>query len=805
MTDQKKPELLSPAGSFDAVRAAVEGGCDAVYLGGRQFSARAFADNFSPAELAQVCDYCHLRGVKVYVTVNTLYKQPELTPLLDFVGQLWEMGADGLILQDLGAAQLIRQHFPGFPLHASTQMSAMSREDVHALAQNGFRTAILARELSLPEIEAITAAGEARIEVFVHGALCVCYSGQCLMSSFLGGRSGNRGLCAQPCRLPYHLYRGPEHLAEGHLLSPKDMAALPLLPALVQAGVDSLKIEGRMKSPEYVAGVTRIYRKYLDLACAAPDDYRVAEADWKELLQLFNRGGFSEGYFRAHSGRDMMAPERPKPWGLRIGQVSSYIPKIGRANIRTREALAPGDGLEIWTQTEPHPGAGVNQASRPGETIALRVSGDIEKNDPVYRTYDKTLMDELRRFLEKPARKQPVWGKLSLRPQKPAALTLWTEDGHLAHVTGEVATPAQKRPLAAEVAQAQLARMGDTPFALAGLELDNPGGLFLPMSALNALRRSAAEALSKTIVEKSKRPPVAVALPPAQPAPRVRDKALTALVSTPAQCEAACEARGLQTIYVEPTGALLAQLSDWVAAAHAQGKEIVCATPRLWRESAAATASARMEQAQRAGVDGFLARSAGALAHCQGLGPVMADFPLNIFNRESVEFWENQGVRRLCLSPEMTLDEIRTVANPACEALMYGHLPLMVTHQCPIGNFDGGKDHRTFCRDKGNAAGFVLRDRKGEAFPLLPDCDACTCTILNGKPLFLLKFLHEILDSPLGALRLQFTRETGERTAQMLQATAQVLADGRPGPLAQSLIQAAGPTITRGHFYRGVE
>ncbi len=295
MSFGKKPELLSPAGSMESLKAAVNNGCDAVYLGGKAFSARQYAGNFSLQELEEACDYCHLRGVKVYVTVNTLYKEEELKGFLEFVSRLYEMGADALIMQDAGAARLVREHFPDFPLHASTQMTANSLADVEYWAGQGFRKVVLSRELSLEEIQEITAHTDAEIETFIHGALCVCYSGQCIMSSILGGRSGNRGRCAQTCRLPYTLYRGYDNIAEGYLLSPKDIATVDILPQLIEAGIASLKIEGRMKNPEYVAGVTGIYRKYIDMAFDSPATYAVDPQDKKALAQLFNRGGFTEG------------------------------------------------------------------------------------------------------------------------------------------------------------------------------------------------------------------------------------------------------------------------------------------------------------------------------------------------------------------------------------------------------------------------------------------------------------------------------------------------------------------------------
>ena len=367
MQKETLPELLSPAGSIESVYAAVNNGCDAVYIGGKHFSARQYANNFSIKELEQTCDYCHLRGVKVYVTVNTLYKQKEIPSFLDYIKQLYEIGVDALIVQDIGAAEIIKKYFSDMPLHASTQLTTNNLKDVNFLYQQGFSKIVLSRELSLQEVKYITENTEAEIEVFVHGALCVCYSGQCIMSSILGGRSGNRGRCAQTCRLPYTLYRQYDKIKEGHLLSPKDIQTITILPEIIKSGVSSLKIEGRMKNPEYVAGVTQIYRKYLDLYANSPENYEVDNKDIKILTQLFNRGGFTEGYYNTNAGSDMMSIERPKTWGLKTGFVDNYNEKISKVTIRTREPLVAGDGIEIWTQKEPHVGSNIFKASEAGE------------------------------------------------------------------------------------------------------------------------------------------------------------------------------------------------------------------------------------------------------------------------------------------------------------------------------------------------------------------------------------------------------------------------------------------------------
>ncbi|MBQ3031773.1 MAG: U32 family peptidase, partial [Anaerotignum sp.] len=415
------------------------------------------------------------------------------------------MGVDALIMQDAGAAKLVKEHFPDFPLHASTQMTCNSLADVKYWESQGFNKIVLSRELSIEEIKHITENVDAEIETFVHGALCVCYSGQCIMSSILGGRSGNRGRCAQTCRLPYTLYRSTENMAEGHLLSPKDIMTVNILPELIEAGIASLKIEGRMKSPEYVAGVTGIYRKYIDLYFEDPENYEVDKEDIKALNQLFNRGGFTEGYYTSFAGRDMMSIERPKPWGLKVGIVDKYLPKHKKVTIRTREPLVPGDGLEVWTQEEPHVGTNVSKHSKAGEVITITMEGEINKNDVVYRTFGKALNDELKKSYERDTRKMPISGMLRVKEGEPISLQLWDNGGNSVFVSGAVVEPAGSSPMLPMKLRELVNKMGATPFVLENLETDIDQYIFVSVSEVNRVRREACEALEASILKKSKR------------------------------------------------------------------------------------------------------------------------------------------------------------------------------------------------------------------------------------------------------------------------------------------------------------
>lgn len=804
---RKMPELLAPAGSMESLKAAVQNGCDAVYLGGKGFSARQYAGNFSLEELEAACTYCHLRGVKVYVTVNTLYKDKELPEFLHFIESLYDMGVDALIMQDVGAAKLIKAGFPDFPLHASTQMTANSLADVQYWYTQGFEKVVLSRELTLPEIRYITEHAEAEVETFIHGALCVCYSGQCIMSSMLGGRSGNRGRCAQTCRLPYALYCGYDKVAEGHLLSPKDIATVSILPELVEAGIASLKVEGRMKHPEYVAGVTRIYRKYLDLYASDPEEYAVSAEDQKELLQLFNRGGFTEGYYTSFGGRDMMSVERPKTWGLKVGIVDKYLPQHKKVVIRTREPLVPGDGIEVWTNRGPHVGCQVTKHSKAGEVITLTLEGEIEKNDVVYRTYGKALQDTLQKTWEKETRKLPIYGMLRAKIGEQLALQLWDHQGSSVYVTGEVVQEAGNQPTSVEKLRQQTEKMGATPFVLASLQIQADEGIYVSIGGLNQLRRNAAEALEQAIRKKSRRNGEKQKISPAMISEEQRrQKSLSVLVSNLEQLEAAVKQVGVDGIYVESTQELEEHLEEVIAKCRRYAVACYAALPRVDRERD--EDENRLKRFLDSDLDGFLVRSAGQFGKVKDSGKKVAvDFNLNVMNRESVLFWKEQGADRVCLSVENNLQEVQRMADETCEMVVYGYLPLMTTQQCPIGNFAGEKTDGRYCKKRFQEALYFLRDRKGEKFPLMPDCERCVCAILNGKPLFTLKFYNEILNNGAGSVRLQFTKEGPARVERVVRAYVEMTKDpGRRSVQTEALLrQMSEKGSTKGHFFRGVE
>ena len=490
-----KTELLAPAGSMEALKAAVSAGADAVYLGGAAFGARAYAKNLDEQEILSAIDYVHLRNRKLYLTVNTLLKEEELEEkLYPYLRPYYEQGLDAVIVQDMGVLKAVRSWFPDLDIHASTQMTVTGSAGARFLESLGATRVVPARELSFAEIQKIHRTTNLEIECFVHGALCYCYSGQCLFSSLIGGRSGNRGRCAQPCRLPYEAYDKDNHRmgepGDRYPLSPKDMCTVELLPEIVKSGIMSLKIEGRMKKPEYTAGVVSIYRKYLDLYEKKPSRFHVLPEDMKKLYELYNRDGFNKSYYTVRNGRDMMALKNEKE----------------------------------------------------------------QENKKKQRRNEQLFYEIQRDYIETEA-KEPISGFLTLYPGQPAFLS--AESGKYS-VTAEagMVEPAKKQPLTEERVKTQLEKTGETPFYFKELDVCMDDNCFVPMQTLNELRRGVSDQLVKEMTEpyrrKAAEKPEQEAKASGKPDQESRAEKkmeLTASAETRAQWNALLEIPEITTIY----------------------------------------------------------------------------------------------------------------------------------------------------------------------------------------------------------------------------------------------------------------
>ena len=493
MIDMGNREVLAPAGTYECFRAAINAGADAVYLGGSMFGARAFAGNFEEAELIKAIRTAHLYGRKVYLTVNTLLRNDELEKLVQYVKPYYEEGLDAVIVQDYGVFAVLREAFPGLDLHASTQMTITGKYGAQLLKDMGAARVVPARELSAKEIRDIYDNVDVEIESFVHGALCYCYSGQCLLSSMIGGRSGNRGRCAQPCRLTY----SANGISEKYLLSPKDMCTIEAVPDILDAGVYSLKIEGRMKSPEYVAGVSYAYRKYVDMYLEkGRDGYRVEERDIRQLMDLYNRGGFCKGYYYAQNDKAMMTFDRPNHQGTVIGNIKN-------GELILSQEVNPGDVLEFPDGSEYTTPTGKKSGRL---ALPKGVLKNPKNGAAVYRTRNNELLGQLRAGYIDNDIKIPVRMEIFLKSGERACLKLLSGDKELV-VYGDVLEPSDKRPAVREDVVKQLKKLGGTVFTSdeGSIVTDIQGSPFVPVRLLNDLRRNALEELESMLLSGYKR------------------------------------------------------------------------------------------------------------------------------------------------------------------------------------------------------------------------------------------------------------------------------------------------------------
>lgn len=620
-------ELLAPAGSYEGLKAVCQAGADAAYIGGNQFGARAYANNLDTDTMLEAIDYVHIHDKRLYLTVNTLLKNKELEEqLYQYLLPYYKQGLDGVIVQDLGVFSFIREHFPDLPIHASTQMAITGVESARLLKEQGASRVVTARELSLKEIAQIKNEVDIEIESFVHGALCYCYSGMCLFSSILGGRSGNRGRCAQPCRLPYQVYEHGRQLNgknSAYPLSPKDMCTIELLPEIIKSGVYSLKIEGRMKKPEYAAGVTSIYRKYLDLWEQDPKNYRVTKEDKKILFDLYNRDGFNQSYYQVHNGREMMAVKNEK---LNKGKQDA-----------SSEALY-GQMRKQYVETE---------------------------------------------------KKEKIHGFLRLSLDSPAILQVSCGEVQV-EVEGAMPQPAEKQPLSEERIRRQMEKLGNTPYVMEDLVIDMKDDIFLPMQSLNELRRDALHSLTDKILEPYKRQGQECTEPSVQNAKKaevVSELCYTASVETREQLEAVVKQKAISRIYVslflfkkEKNKWQIRELAEYIKSYQ---KECYIALPYILRDDFLTEEDLRMMRKQ--GADGFLVRNLESYGHIRKAGLeecAVLDFHMYRFNDRASDFWKEQHCQACTVPLELNQKEIAAADNSNSELLIYGYYPMMVSAQC---------------------------------------------------------------------------------------------------------------------------
>ena len=679
-------ELLAPVGSFESLKAAVQNGANAVYLGGKDFGARASANNFDRDELKEAVKYAHIRGVQVFVTTNTLRKENEIENFLEYVKFLYDIDVDAIILQDIGMARLIKRELPDFELHASTQMVAHSLEDVKYLESVGFDRVVLAREVTVEEIKYICDNCKADIEVFVHGALCVCYSGQCLMSSMIGNRSGNRGRCAQPCRQRYELvdvYTGEVVNSNGdYLLSPKDLSTIEEIDKIIDAGVHSLKIEGRMKRPEYVATVIDGYRKTID-EYLTTNKLNVSDEIISDLYTIFNRK-FTKGLLLGDVGKDVMNSQLPNNQGLYVGTVVDYNKKAKRLKIKLANTLKKGDGINLGGGTIGRiiKNGNIETIGYKGEIIELDFVGEARKGQIVFKTSDSELMDRVQATFtqDKEFVKNIIDAKITIKLGQKPILTLMDRNKNKATVEGDkIVEEAMKVALSKEKVDTQLRKLGNTPYELDKLEIDLDDNVSLPVSLLNQMRRDCIELLDKerVIIKDRKYKNKNVKYNPIQ-YNRNKKQEISVKVKNLEQLESALEC-GVDRIYYEDTNTIDKAMS----LALKYNKKVIYSAPRIIRNKE----YNQLAKANNAGVESVQVGNYGSIDYFKDK-ELNIDYYLNAFNSETINYYKEIGADTLCISQELNLNEIKETIKYTdinIESVVYGYTPLMITEYCPMG------------------------------------------------------------------------------------------------------------------------
>ena len=799
-------EILAPAGSMECLKAAIAAGADAVYTGGAHFGARAYAHNLTEEELLEAIDYVHLHGRRLYLTVNTLIKDREMEKqMYDYLLPYYRQGLDAVIVQDIGLFRFIRKHFPDLPIHASTQMTLTGVDGAKFLEKEGAQRIVTSRELSMAEVKKIADETELEIESFVHGALCYCYSGQCLFSSFIGGRSGNRGQCAQPCRL---LYRTPEAKRPQYLLSLKDICTLELIPEMIESGIYSFKIEGRMKKPEYAAAVAFQYRKYADLylkyyeECPAEEDpaayamkkYRVREEDRQMLLDLYNRGGFHTGYYHTQNGREMISLNRPNHAGVPAVKV---LAKKGRnVTAKALTDLYPQDIIELPMRKgrEKADNYTCKDAVRKGMNVQIPVFADTPfKRDEIWmRTRNSTLIDTLREEFVNGKIKERICGTFRLYPQEKATLTVKCRDAEIT-VAGEKAQEALSQPMSRERIEKQLRKTGNTEFEFSFLKAEIGEKVFLPMQSLNELRREALETLEKVICEKYRRSGEVKDPEEDKTELSMEEEVLsgwTASVRTAEQMEVILEEEAIGRIYVDCTMFPRIWEKDsyveWITKVHAAGKEIYLVMPYIFRERTRKQYEAAYNRIFGAGWDGILIANYESFAFLKEhgyTGRIMTDYNLYEFNQESRKFWKEKGVFEFTAPVELTERELQDLRVKDGEVIVYGYLPMMISAGCIQKTTRG-------CLKKSGQT--TITDRYRNPFVVKNECDYCYNILYNYVPLYLGDRMEEVYQIGPGRIRLMFTTERQQEVRQILSAYF----EGKELPEG---------TYTRGHWKRGIK
>jgi len=747
----KKYEILAPAGSKEAMIGAINAGADAIYLAGKRFGARAYANNFDDETLFDVITYAHLRGVLVYVAINTVIFDDEIDDLIAYTDTLVMHDVDALIVQDLGVMDLLLHRYPHVDIHASTQMNTHAIEQVKWLKDQGVKRVVLARETSLDLIKRIKKEVDIEIEVFVHGALCVCYSGNCLMSSMIGGRSGNRGECAQPCRLPYSLHKNQQKISDQtYLLSTKDLMTIEYMDELVEAGIDSFKIEGRMRKPEYVIETVKSYREALD-ASLERKIISLKEAIWG-MKRVFNRE-YTKGFLMDETPSDLNNDFRPNHMGVPIGHVLNY--SDGKATIKLTDSLSINDGYRIVGLSDY--GNSVSRIIKgdqlikkavAGEVIKLDVSEKIQVGSQVLKTLDIELEQSLSPYLNENYKVIAIIGEVEAYVGKPLKMSIHDYNHHVTIFSDHIIEYAKQAPITQEQLIDQLSKLGQTPFYFDSLIVKTDGIGFIPIKVMNDIRR-------KVIDELTKR--------------RLKPKKEVVIIS---------EARSSYPITtLSPRLAVKVQTIEQYEKAKNYPFDVIYAENILMIDEPNVIPSLKRIQLKHHETirQSSLIQDIGHLNDAKNYDLITDGF-FNVTNMYSIHLLHRMGIRRITLSPEVSFERIKTMIKrfpeifhyrPSLELEVYGRQDLMITKYCPIAKTFKTKQDCHLCEKNQ----YTLEDRMGSRFPLIHD-GHCNLRLLHDKPLHLRSYLSELLS--LGVTcRIHLTTEKGQEIDDVLNAYTQ--------------------------------
>lgn len=823
-------ELLAPAGDWDCLRAAVACGADAVFFGVEKFNARVRASNFRMDELKDVMAFLHLYGVKGFVTFNILVFEDELEDARRLVEACIDAGVDALIVQDLGLVRLIREISPDFPIHGSTQMTITSPEAVEFTKPFDIERVVLGRENNLKQIRQIGEQAKLPMEVFVHGALCVSYSGQCLTSEMWGGRSANRGECAQACRLPYDMIVDGVEKPMGdvaYLLSPKDLAAIELVPELIEAGVTSFKIEGRLKSPEYVANVVSKYRKAIDRYFEGKDPTPSKE-ELRELQQSFSRG-FTYGFLKGTNNKQLVDGTFPKSRGVYLGRVKQVLRDAVLCELEA--PLKRGDGIcfDAGDPTKKEEGGRVYDLRRKGAKLEGEAQGGLVEivpgrndvdlgrvhvGDRIWKTNDPHLDKRLRQTFEtdRPYRVFPVRVKVTGVEGQPLK-SIWTDTvaGHTVTVASELPlVRAEKRPMDQALFEEQLGRLGGTIFELESVEAHLKGELIVPMRELNQMRRRAVQLLE----EARQRPRVymkravdvyADAAPPASAAGTAQ---LTVLCRTMDQVRAACEAN-VGLIYADFE--FIKQFPAAIDAARAAGKRIALATPRIHMPGE----TGYFKNILKLAPDAVLVRNTGAvywfLRHRadhpgERCPELIGDFSLNAANHKTVNLFLDAGLSRVTPSYDLNIQQMVDLLGRAdaarLEVVIHQHLPMFHTEHCVYCTFLSEGTDYTNCGRPCEQHRVSLRDRVGFSHPVRVD-EGCRNTVYNAIEQSGAEYLPEFQGLGVRTYRVEFLEETPQQVRRVLSLYEQALRGEVSGTHVWRTLKATNQLgVTRGQLVK---